>query len=77
MVIIQINGQDVIVPKDFGSSADELLEEIGWESEGAKEWQIYRDDGGRITSEDKCGEPMVISEGDEFVIIPKTVTGGG
>lgn len=77
-IIVEINEKEVGVPEDFGSSPDEMLESIGWEVNGVKDWCVYRKDGEKclLTPDDECSEPMVVSEGDEFVVVPDTVTGG-
>lgn len=74
---ITINGQDIGVRVDFGSSPSELLEAIGWEVDGVKDWRVYRNDAYVLTPEQECSEPMIVSDGDEFVVVPQYVTGGG
>lgn len=74
---IEINGQDIGVRDDFGSSPEELLKAIGWEVDGVQDWRIYRNDAYVLTPEHECSDPMVVSDGDEFVVVPQYVTGGG
>ncbi|WP_330633750.1 hypothetical protein [Halocatena halophila] len=75
-LIITINGQDIGVRADFGSSPEELLEAIGWKVDGVKSWTVYRDESYVLTDEHECSEPMVVSDGDEFVVVPETTIGG-
>ena len=72
-LIITVNSQKIAVPADFGSTRREFLDALaGWE--GDREWDVYRVDGpSKLDESDRCTEPMVVSEGDEFVVVPRYV----
>lgn len=74
-LIITVNSQKIAVPADFGSTSDEFLDALsGWEQ--SREWDVYRVDGpSKLDESDLCTEPMVVSEGDEFVVVPRYVGG--
>ena len=67
---VTVNGKEEQVPNTV-ETLSELLESVGYHD---REYTVYRLDGGdevHIT-----GEMFVFDEGDEFVIVPKYVTGG-
>ena len=77
-ISVTVSGQDREIPRDFGSSAGEFARACGYTG---REYDVYRvghlDAGADVKPEDKCGEPMVVDDGDEFVVVPRYVTGGG
>lgn len=75
-LLITVNNTEVGVPNDFGSTPREFLTALGWSE--AKEYDVYRDSmGAKLDEDDRCGEPMVVSEGDAFVVVPRYVDDGG
>lgn len=74
-LIITVNSKEIGVPADFGSTPREFLDALaGWEQN--REWDVYRVDGpSKLDESDLCTEPMVVSEGDEFVVVPRYVGG--
>lgn len=74
-LIVTVNGTEVGVPDDFGSTPREFLDALGgWEHE--LEWDVYRVGAlAKLAEGDRCTEPMVVSEGDEFVVVPRYVGG--
>lgn len=74
-LLVTVNNAEIAVPNDFGSTPREFLDALsGWEQ--AREWDIYRVDGpAKLDEDDRCEEPMVVDEGDEFVIVPRYVGG--
>ena len=75
---VSVNDNEVLVPNDFGSSAEEFVAALGWD-DSVREYDVYRldgtRDGARLAPEDKCDEPMVVSEGDRFAVVPRYVGG--
>lgn len=75
---VVVNDKHYTVPDDFGCTPDEFAEECGYT---VKDWGVFRvghlDDGATVTEDDRCTEPMVVDDGDEFLIVPRYVTGGG
>lgn len=78
MLTVTVNKREEEIPEDFGSTPREFLEAVGYGDQ--KEYDLFMvtdiRDGANLTEEDKCSEPLVVSDGDEFVAIPKYVTGG-
>ena len=75
---VTVNNLDREVPHDFGSSAREFLEALNYPPE---KYDVYRESvrekDGALLATAKCDEPMVVSSGDDFTVIPKYVEGGG
>jgi len=75
---VTVNNEEVTVPEDFGATPQEFAEAAGYNAD--REWNVYRTgdlrDGARLTDDDRCSEPMVVSDGDEFAIIPRYTTDG-
>lgn len=73
-----VNEKHHNVPQDFGNTPEEFAEACGYT---VREWHVFRvghlEDGEKATSEDRCTEPMVVDDGDEFLLLPKYVMGGG
>ena len=77
-ITVIVNNMEQDVPCDFGSTANEFLEAVNYPPD---EYDVYRngvrEKNGALLATAKCSEPMVVSEGDKFTVIPKYVTGGG
>jgi len=75
---ITVNKQEVLLKDTFGSSADDLLAGIGVDP---SQHNLYRvgdlPPGADVSEEDRCGEPLVVDDGDGFVMIPKYADDGG
>ena len=75
---VTVNNLEREIPHDFGSSAQEFLRALNYPP---TEYDVYREGvrekDGALLATAKCGEPMVVSSGDEFTVIPKFVEGGG
>jgi len=73
-----VNNMEREVPHDFGSSATEFLDSLNYPSE---EYSVYREGvrekNGALLATAKCDEPMVVSDGDKFTVIPDYAEGGG
>lgn len=72
---VTVNKQDHEIPADFGSTPQEFA--VACEYGTRREWLVYRqpDEQRVLGPGDKCDEPMVVDDGDQFVIIPKYVGG--
>jgi len=69
---VQESGTEATIPADFGCTPQEFAEACGYNPD--KEWRVFRDKpykGSKIPPEHECDEPMVVDDGDEFIIIPK------
>jgi len=77
-ITVVLNGEETELSDDFGATPEEFLEDVWGNSLPHK---LYRVDdlpaGADVTEEHRCSEPLVVSEGDEFLAVPKYVTGGG
>jgi hypothetical protein len=73
---VTVNKQEQEIPDDFGSTPEEFLEACGYDGDDDKVYRVT-DLSKRelLTSDDVCKEPMVVSDGDEFVVIPSFVDG--
>ena len=75
-LLVTVNNSEVAVPADFGSTPREFLTALGWSEQ--REYDVYRDSmGAKLDEDDRCDEPMVVSGGDEFVVVPRYVDDGG
>lgn len=72
---VTVNKRDHEIPADFGSTPQEFAEACGYGEH--REWRVYRQDNPKMQTgpEDRCEEPMVVSDGDRFVIIPRYING--
>lgn len=83
MLRIEINGQSYDVPRTV-TTEPEILRAVQLDP---NIYALYRDeDVEALGPEQRAGEweddpydapPVVVSDGDEFVVVPKTATGGG
>ena len=73
---VTVNKREYEIPADFGSDPQAFAEACGYND--SEEWRVYRQDDPKMRTgpEDRCSEPMVVSDGDRFVIIPAYITGG-
>ena len=72
---VHVNGLSEVISDDFGSTAEEFIGEM-WDTVDPSRFELYRvpEEGRAIAREQLCGEPLVVDDGDEFIIIPKYVT---
>lgn len=78
MLTVTVSEREETIPADFGCTPQEFAEACGYNSK--KDWRVFRADipytGDKIPPEHECDEPMVVDDGDEFVVIPEYVGGG-
>jgi len=70
---VTVNDEQIDVPNTVTTS-DEFLEAAEYPTDGVRDYQLYR-----IDNNEEVGPIdglLVFDEGDEFVVIPRTVTGG-
>ena len=68
---VVVNDEPKDVPNTV-STRSEFMDAVGYSD---REFDLYRIDGGEHVEIN--GEMMVFDKGDEFVIVPSTVAGGG
>jgi hypothetical protein len=68
---VVVNDEPKDVPNTV-STRSEFMDAVGYAD---REFNLYRIDGGNHVEIN--GELMVFDKGDEFVIVPSTVAGGG
>ena len=74
-ITVYVNGLAEAITDDFGSSAEEFIDKM-WDTVDPSRFELYRvsEKGRTIAREQLCGEPLVVDDGDEFIIIPKYAT---
>lgn len=78
---INVNGRTETIPRTVQTERD-ILRAIDYDP---AYYALYRDTGGEIDASDRAGAyeddhynapPVVVSDGDSFVVIPKQCNGG-
>jgi len=77
-ITVTVNNTEETIPEDFGSTPTEFAEVCLYQP--GSEYNVYRVDdvpeGAHLGESERCSEPLVVDDGDEFAIIPKYTTGG-
>jgi len=76
-ITVVVNEKEETIPADFGSTPEELAMACHFDPDSKH--YVYRtdsvDDGATLTEQHRCSEPLVVDDGDEFVIVPKHMIG--